>query len=327
MRATQVPTIAWFVALATGFPTCELPAQKHDQHAQTQRNSGLTENQDLVREILALRDKVAQMEARAKELGWMGAKKGMGMGMGAKKGMGMGAKKGMGMGMGAKKGMGMGMGAKKGMGMGMGAKKGMGMGMGAKKGMGMGAKQGMAKMGRMAKMGAMARKNAMGKMGMAKDMAKMGAGGASQSRGATAAESATNLIAASSEPGLPGVSHALHVGATGFFLDHAEHLQLTAPQAKQLAKIQQASALAKSTFDRRLAEAEQQLWSLTGAETPSLDAIRRQTKTIADLGAEKRMAFIQSVVKAVEVLTPSQHKLLLGEDIPEADAKSDRAGK
>ena len=34
-------------------------------------------------------------------------------------------------------------------------------------------------------------------------------------------------------PGVPGVLHFYHIGATGFFLDHQEHIQLSVEQKKK----------------------------------------------------------------------------------------------
>ena len=132
---------------------------------------------------------------------------------------------------------------------------------------------------------------------------------------------------ASSQPGLPGVSHLYHIGATGLFLNHAEHLAFTTKQQAALNVIKQKALLRKATAQRRIDEAEQELWELTGADEPDLVPIKAKVEAIEHLRGEQRMAFIRSVAESAKVLTDEQREVLLGTREPDAapaDVPSDK---
>lgn len=125
---------------------------------------------------------------------------------------------------------------------------------------------------------------------------------------------------ASSLPGSPGVSHIYHIGATEFFLNHAEHLNLTIKQLATLNVVKRKALLHKLTAQRKIAEAEQELWELTGSDEPDAPPIQAKVQTIEILRGEQRMAFIQSVGEATQVLTDEQRQMLLGTMQPDATA-------
>ena len=114
-------------------------------------------------------------------------------------------------------------------------------------------------------------------------------------------------------PGFPGASHIYHIGASGFFLDHGHHVDLSMEQRKGLAQIQEKSLLEQASFDRRNAQAEQELWVLTSAAEPDASKIEAKVREIATLTAEQRLSFIQSVGKAAETLTDEQRRALAGD--------------
>ncbi len=124
----------------------------------------------------------------------------------------------------------------------------------------------------------------------------------------------------SSQPGTPGVSHIYHIGATGFFLNHSEHLTLSTKQQAALNVVQRKALLSKFTTQRKIEEAEQELWELTGADEPDAAPIQSKLQTIEKLRGEQRMAFIQSVGEAAKVLTDEQRQMLLGTTEPAAAA-------
>ncbi len=124
----------------------------------------------------------------------------------------------------------------------------------------------------------------------------------------------------SSLPGYPGASHIYHVGASGFFLDHTGHITLTSDQQAALNKIKEEALLAQSTFDRQIEEAEQQLWVLTGSDSPDATKITARVGEIAKLSAEKRIAFIRAVGEAAGILTKEQRLALIGMLPPEHTA-------
>jgi hypothetical protein len=113
-------------------------------------------------------------------------------------------------------------------------------------------------------------------------------------------------------PGFPGASHLYHIGATGFFLDHPQHIALTTQQQAGLNKAKEQAALAKSTADRAVEQAEQELWTLTAADQPDATAIQGKIAALGKLRGDERLAFIRAVGDASKILTDEQRKILTG---------------
>lgn len=138
-----------------------------------------------------------------------------------------------------------------------------------------------------------------GGMGMM-DMDMMGMGGSA------------SAMPQSAMPGFPGASHLYHIGATGFFLDHPQHIALTTEQQAALNQAKEQAALAKSTTDRAIEQAEQELWTLTAADQPDAAQIKAKLTEIGKLTAGKRLAFIRAVGDASTLLTDEQRQILTG---------------
>ena len=117
-------------------------------------------------------------------------------------------------------------------------------------------------------------------------------------------------------PGNPGASHLYHIGATGFFLDHPQHITLSTEQRKALNQIQERAALEKSSADRKVQEAEQQLWKLTGADQPDAVKIEAKVREVEKLRGDERLGFIRAVGEAAKVLTEEQRMALVGTAVP-----------
>ena len=113
-------------------------------------------------------------------------------------------------------------------------------------------------------------------------------------------------------PGFAGASHIYHIGATGFYLDHGQHIELTRKQEASLSRIREQSMLVQATFDRRLSESDQQLWDLTGADQPDATKIEAKVREIEKLRGDKQIAFIRSVGEAAAILTNEQRQILIG---------------
>lgn len=156
----------------------------------------------------------------------------------------------------------------------------------------------------------------MGMMGMMKDM-KMG--------GMPAGSSAMAGMPKSALPGFPGVSHLYHIGATGLFLDHAEHINLSSDQQVALNKIKQEALAAKSSSERQIEQAEQELGDLTSSDRPDAAVIEKKVHDIERLRADERLAFIRTVGEAAKLLTDDQRKILTGATQPTAPALSPSA--
>lgn len=123
---------------------------------------------------------------------------------------------------------------------------------------------------------------------------------------------ARRTTARSALPGFPGASHLYHIGSTGFFLDHPEHVTLTAEQKTRLSQIKEKATLDNTAAQRKVDEAEQKLWTLTASDQPDQTAIAAQVKTIEGLRADQRLAYIRAVGEAAQVLTDQQRQTLLG---------------
>jgi Spy/CpxP family protein refolding chaperone len=148
-------------------------------------------------------------------------------------------------------------------------------------------------------------------------MSGMGMGGDKKEMAGMMGMSAMNAAAPgampqSALPGFPGASHLYHIGATGFFLDHPQHIALTTEQQAALNKAKEQALLAKSTADRAIQQAEQELWTLTAADQPDATAIQAKIAAIGKLTGDQRLAFIRAVGDASKVLTDEQRKALTG---------------
>jgi Spy/CpxP family protein refolding chaperone len=113
-------------------------------------------------------------------------------------------------------------------------------------------------------------------------------------------------------PGFPGASHLYHIGATGFFLNHGEHIELTTEQQTKLNELKEAALLAKATSERKAAEAEQELWKLTSSGEPDAKMIEEKVREIEKIRGDQRLDFIRAVGEAAGVLTHEQHQALTG---------------
>ena len=149
-----------------------------------------------------------------------------------------------------------------------------------------------------------------GGMGMGMDMMKMEMAGM---MGMGAMPAATpGAMPQSALPGFPGASHLYHIGATDFFLDHPQHIALTTEQQAALNKAREQARLAKSTADRAIQQAEQDLWTLTASDQPDAAKIEGKIAEIGKLTGDKRLAFIHAVGEASKLLTDEQRKILTG---------------
>ena len=116
----------------------------------------------------------------------------------------------------------------------------------------------------------------------------------------------------SAVPGQPGASHLLHIGSTSFFLNHSRHITLTPDQKSKLNRLKEKAMLDQSSEQRKIDQAEQELYSLTGADQFDTSKVQAKIGEIEKLRAGQRMNFIQMVGDASNVLTHDQHLTLLG---------------
>jgi hypothetical protein len=127
-------------------------------------------------------------------------------------------------------------------------------------------------------------------------------------------------------PGFPGASHIYHIGATGFFLDHPEHITLDTKQQADLNHVKEKALLDQATAQRKIDEAEQDLWTLTASDQPDAVKIEAKVREIEKLRGDQRLAFIRAVGEAAKILTDDQRHALLGSVQPTAEKPIPHAG-
>ncbi|MFA5937721.1 MAG: hypothetical protein WC809_00070 [Sinimarinibacterium sp.] len=146
-------------------------------------------------------------------------------------------------------------------------------------------------------------------MGCMECMGEMGSmGGASSPAGA----SGMSGMPPNALPGFPGASHLYHVGADGFFLNHSQHIQLSTDQQMRLGRIREKALLDRATAQRKIEEAEQQLYVLTGSDQPDSRKIEAQARAIEELRVQRRLDYIRAVGEAAQALTDEQRRAVLG---------------
>jgi hypothetical protein len=143
----------------------------------------------------------------------------------------------------------------------------------------------------------------MDKMEMAKMMGMMGGMGG---------KCDSSMAMPSALPGFPGASHLYHIGATGFFLDHQQHIALSTEQQMMLNQLNQQAALDKASASRSVEEAEQDLWMLTAADQPDNTQIEAKVAEIEKLKGDARLRFIAAIGEAAKILNDEQRKALTG---------------
>jgi Spy/CpxP family protein refolding chaperone len=122
----------------------------------------------------------------------------------------------------------------------------------------------------------------------------------------------SSMAMPSALPGFPGASHLYHLGATGFFLDHPQHIALTTQQQMMLNEIKEQAALDKASADRSVEEAEQDLWTLTAADQPDNTQIEAKVVEIEKLKGDARLRFIGAIGGAAKILNDEQRRSLTG---------------
>ena len=127
-------------------------------------------------------------------------------------------------------------------------------------------------------------------------------------------------------PSFPGASHIYHVGATDFFLNHPEHITLTPKQTGDLGRVKEKAVLAKTSAQRKIDEAEQELWTLTSADEPDAAKIEAKIQEIEKSRGAQRMALIRAVGDAAKLLTDEQRQALLGTGPAKAGKADPHAG-
>ena len=111
-------------------------------------------------------------------------------------------------------------------------------------------------------------------------------------------------------PAMSGNPHIYHVGATGFFLDHAKMIGLTTEQKTAINSIKKQALQRRTAFQQKIVQGEQQLWALTDSDVPDASQIQAKLSEIEKLRAEKRYDFINSVGEAAKVLTDHQKQMV-----------------
>ena len=124
------------------------------------------------------------------------------------------------------------------------------------------------------------------------------------------------MSASSAMPAQPGASHLYHIGSTGFFLNHPQHITLNQDQRMTLNRLKEKAMLERASIQRRIDQGEQELYALTGSDQPDTSTIQAKVAEIEKLRGDQRMSFIRAVGEATNVLTHDQHLALMGTMAP-----------
>jgi hypothetical protein len=117
-------------------------------------------------------------------------------------------------------------------------------------------------------------------------------------------------------PAALGAPHIYHIGAETFFVDQASAIGLTSQQQSKLAALKESATLSYATTQRKIDQAEQDLWVLTSAEKPDSGKIEAKIGEITRLGGQQRMDFLRTVGEAVAVLNDVQRKAVVSQSGP-----------
>ncbi len=148
-------------------------------------------------------------------------------------------------------------------------------------------------------------------MGMM-DMDKKEMAGMMGMMGGMGGKGDSSMAMPSALPGFPGATHLYHVGATGFFLDHPECIELSIEQQMKLNQIKEQASLNKAGASRSVQEAEQDLWTLTAADQPDNAQIEAKVAEIEKIKGDARLRFISTIGDAANILNDEQRKSLTG---------------
>lgn len=159
-----------------------------------------------------------------------------------------------------------------------------------------------------------------GEMGGMKSMGAAAPDSAPMQMGAAAAMTAPSKPVARTVvpalPGYPAMAHLYHIGGSGFFLDQPA-IELSPAQEAALTAIRERWTLARADADRRIDEADEALWALTGAAQPDGARVNAKVQEIERLRASARLDFIRAVGEATKVLSPAQRKVLAESYVPQ----------
>lgn len=134
------------------------------------------------------------------------------------------------------------------------------------------------------------------------------------------------VIAHSAVPGIPGASHLYHIGAKGFFLNHAERIDLSDEQRQELNRIRERAVLDRAKRRAEIKSMELDVWQLTGLDKPNMSDIEAKIRSLEKARSDTRLNYLREVERAVNVLTEQQRKLLLMGDGKKQAASSTSRG-
>jgi hypothetical protein len=113
-----------------------------------------------------------------------------------------------------------------------------------------------------------------------------------------------------------GPPHLYALAADSFFLDQARALGLSGEQQGSLAVLKESAAMAYATTQRKIDQAEQDLWMLSTSNTPDLAMIEKHIEGIGRLTGHQRMDFIRALREAAGILTDAQRDGVVSHSAP-----------
>ena len=109
---------------------------------------------------------------------------------------------------------------------------------------------------------------------------------------------------------MPMKQHLMHIGSTDFFLDHQDHIKLSADQVSKIERIKKDYFAKAEKYKSNIQDEEAKLWELTSADSPNMKKIRKQVAEVEGEKVKERTEFISSVNNALKVLNSKQKSQL-----------------
>ncbi len=107
------------------------------------------------------------------------------------------------------------------------------------------------------------------------------------------------VIGHSAVPRIPGASHLYHMGAKGFFLNHAERIDLSDEQKQELNRIRERAVLERAKRRAEIKSMELDVWQLTGLDKPNMSDIEAKIRSLEKARYDTRLNYLREVERAI----------------------------
>ncbi len=117
---------------------------------------------------------------------------------------------------------------------------------------------------------------------------------------------AAEKMSTTSLPGYDNAAHLYHLGEQNFFLNYADNIGLNTQQRDQLTIIKQQWQTQSQNMKDKIDALEERLWQQTAVGIPNWQDVSKTIRDTESQRGDMRLAFIQTVGKAVKILSKDQ---------------------